>query len=61
MRPLRLFVALALIGHPVQAQQIPTPESVLGFPVGTDFELATYEQSLEYFQRLAAASDQVEL
>ncbi|MDX1494734.1 MAG: M14 family metallopeptidase, partial [Longimicrobiales bacterium] len=41
--------------------QIPTPESVLGFPVGADFELATYEQSLEYFQRLAATSDRVEL
>ncbi len=41
--------------------QIPTPESVLGFPVGADFELATYEQSLEYFQRLADASDRVEL
>jgi len=41
--------------------QIPTPESVLGHPVGADFELATYEESLEYFQRLDAASDRVEL
>ena len=41
--------------------QIPTPESVLGFPAGADFELATYEQSLEYFEQLAAASDRVEL
>ena len=43
------------------AAQVPTPESVLGFDVGADFELATYEQSLEYFQRLDAASDRVEL
>ena len=33
------------------AAQIPTPESVLGYPVGSDFELANYEQSLDYFQR----------
>ncbi|MFQ5538180.1 MAG: M14 family zinc carboxypeptidase [Gemmatimonadota bacterium] len=46
---------------PARAQEIPTPESVLGFPVGADFHLATYEQALEYFQRLDAASDRVEL
>lgn len=45
---------------PVRAQ-VPTPESVLGFEVGADFELATYEQSLEYFRRLDAASDRVML
>ena len=53
-------VAGALVAPPVAAQ-IPTPESVLGFAVGADFELASYEQSLEYFQRLAAASDRIEL
>lgn len=54
------FAAAAFIASPLAAQ-IPTPESVLGFPVGADFELATYEQSLEYFQRLDAASDRVML
>ena len=43
------------------AQSIPTPESVLGHPVGADFELATYEESLAYFRALDAASDRVEL
>ena len=43
------------------ARGIPTPESVLGFRVGDDFKLATYDQSIEYFQALAAASDRVEL
>ena len=52
-------VALATPAH--LTAQVPTPESVLGFPVGADFELATYEQSLDYFQQLAAASDRVEL
>jgi hypothetical protein len=63
MRALRIFVfiaASALCSAHVSAQ-IPTPDSVLGFRVGADFHLATYEQSLDYFQRLAAASDRIEL
>ncbi len=40
---------------------IPTPESVLGHRVGADFYLATYEQSLEYFRQLDAASDRLQL
>ncbi|MDH3270062.1 MAG: M14 family zinc carboxypeptidase [Gemmatimonadota bacterium] len=55
-----LAFASPLAASPLHAQ-VPTPESVLGFPVGADFELATYEQSLAYFQRLDAASDRVEL
>ncbi len=43
------------------AQPIPAPESVLDAPVGEDFFLATYEESINYFQKLAAASDRVEL
>lgn len=43
------------------AQTIPEPEEVLGFKVGADFHLATYEQSLEYFKRLDAASDNLQL
>ena len=51
-------LALALPSSSAEAQ-VPTPESVLGFPVGADFELATYEESLEYFRRLDAASDRL--
>jgi uncharacterized membrane protein len=54
------LATLGLAPHLATAQ-VPTPESVLGYPVGADFELATYEQSIEYFQRLAAASDRIEL
>ena len=43
------------------AQSVPTPESVLGFLPGADFELATYEESIDYFQRLDAASDRITL
>jgi hypothetical protein len=53
-------VTLVLSSSPATAQT-PTPESVLGFRPGADFHLATYEQSLDYFQRLDAASDRLEL
>jgi len=41
------------------AQTIPTPESVVGFRVGADFKLARWEQILQYFHALDAASDRV--
>lgn len=40
---------------------LPPPESVLGFPVGADFRLATYDDSIAYFRALDAASDALEL
>src|SRR5579884_464908 len=41
--------------------QVPTPESVLGHKPGDDFFLASYDQSLAYFQKLAQSSDRVKL
>ncbi len=41
--------------------QIPTPESVLGHKPGDDFYLATYDESLGYFQKLAASTDKLKL
>ena len=38
-------------------ENIPAPESSLGFTVGADFELATYDESIAYFQLLDAASN----
>ena len=46
---------------PSAAQTPPTPASVLGFEPGADFQLATYEQSVDYFQKLAAASPRVRM
>lgn len=62
LRALNFLVAAAAAAcaAPLQAQ-VPTPESVLGHRVGDDFFLATWEESLEYFRRLDAASDRVEL
>ena len=45
----------------LQGQSIPTPESVLGFHPGADFQLATYEESLEYFRLLDNATDRMML
>ena len=61
----QLAVALLLAGSftAVAGAQstIPTPESVLGFKPGADFKLATFDQALDYFQRLDAASDKLTL
>ncbi|MGE0443486.1 MAG: M14 family zinc carboxypeptidase [Gemmatimonadales bacterium] len=48
---------------PAAAQRtVPTPESVLGFVPGADFKLATYEESIRYFEALAqAAPDRIRL
>ena len=35
---------------------IPKPESVFGFPPGADNKLFTYDQSIEYFRKLAKAA-----
>ena len=63
-RAARAFVSLALLSVPLAAQNggIPTPESVLGFAVGADYKLATYDESIAYFRKLAeAAPDRVKL
>src|SRR5690625_3601970 len=44
-----------------QAQDVPTPESVIGWAPCTDEKLATHAQISEYYQSLDEASDRVEL
>ena len=41
------------------APHIPAPEEVLGFRPGDDRKLASWKSIIEYFQKLAAASDRV--
>jgi hypothetical protein len=43
------------------AASAPSPASVFGFEPGADYKLATYDQSLAYFRKLAAASRYVKL
>ncbi|MGE0041327.1 MAG: M14 family zinc carboxypeptidase [Vicinamibacterales bacterium] len=64
MRAPALILALLLAAPAVtsaQAPALPTPESVLGFIPGADYKLATYDDALGYFQKLAAASDHMRL
>src|SRR4030088_1155970 len=42
-----------------QTKNIPTPADVLGFTPGDDRKLASWAKVVEYFQKLAAASDRV--
>ena len=57
---LAAVVAFGTIGTKANAQ-VPTPESVLGYQAGADFHLASYDESLTYFRRLAESSDRVQL
>ncbi|MGH7575534.1 MAG: M14 family zinc carboxypeptidase, partial [Longimicrobiales bacterium] len=59
--PAALLLALFWRGLAAAQEPIPTPESVLGFTPGADFELAGYDESIDYFQRLDAASDRLVL
>ena len=55
-----LVVALST-GLGAQSSRIPTPESVLGFAPGAEHKLATYDQTIDYFKKLDAASDRMTL
>src|SRR6185437_9720170 len=52
---------VAVPGAQTDAGGVPSPESVFGFAPGADYKLATYDQSIEYFKKLAAASKHIKL
>ena len=54
-------VILVSSPRPAAAQTVPTPESVLGHKPGDDFYLASYDDSRDYFHRLAASSNRIKL
>src|SRR5579883_2713331 len=54
-------LATALLVCSTAFAEIPTPESVLGHKPGDDFFLASYDQSLTYFQKLASSTDKLKL
>ncbi len=57
-----LFAVFVTASIPVSAQsRIPTPESVVGFAPGAEAKLATYDQTIDYFKTLDAASDRLTL
>src|SRR6185503_11690617 len=60
------FLALSIHSQTVlgqvtgQSKTIPAPAGVLGFTPGDDRKLASWAKVVEYFNKLAAASDRVE-
>ncbi len=53
------FVASAALG--AQSRSLPRPETVFGFVPGTDYKLANYDRTIDYFRQLAASSKYVRL
>jgi hypothetical protein len=57
----RLALLLLLISVPGYAQEIESAEAFFGFRMGADTQLASWPRIREYFERVARASDRVEL
>jgi hypothetical protein len=65
MRSPRASVAIWLVAASAvltaQSSRVPAPDTTFGFTPGADYKLATYDQSIEYFRRLAATSKYIRL
>jgi len=60
--PLLLLLAPVLLVGPLRAaSSVPPPETVFGFRAGADYKLATYDQSVDYFKKVAAATKYAKL
>jgi len=60
-RQICLSLGLALLAAmPLAAQDVPAPETVLGFVPGADRKLVEWPVLVEYYQELAEASDRVQ-
>jgi len=57
-----VFLSIGLLARVFsQAPVVPSPESVLGFKPGADYQLATFDEAVDYFRKLDAASDRLTL
>jgi len=57
----RILLLILFFSFSKSYSQIPSPTETLGFEVGADFHLATYEQSIAYLRKLEAASDKLKV
>src|SRR6185437_4750503 len=55
------FLPIAPAAVQAQRSALPTPESFIGFPIGADHKLFDYDQTIDYFKKLAAASNRIKL
>lgn len=60
-RRIGLLLLFTLTPYITAAQEVPTPESQLGFMVGSDYKLADWRSIVTYFESLDAASDRIEV
>jgi len=58
-RIITLLLLFLVTGVATAQKKIPTPAEVLGFVPGEDRKLASWDQIVDYFQKLDAASDRV--
>ena len=60
-RSLQLLSCLFLFISSQAFAQIPHPRETFGHEVGADYKLADYGQMLEYYEKLAASTDRVQM
>jgi hypothetical protein len=51
------FAFVLIISASAAAQGITSPKQFFGFNIGDDYQLATYDQFVEYWQKLDKESD----
>ncbi len=56
-----LILTLSLVLGAGLKAQIPHPRETFGHEVGADYKLADYDQMLEYYDKLAASTDRVQM
>jgi hypothetical protein len=54
-----LVAGLVLLAAAAPAETVPTPQQYFGFRVGSDRKIVRYDKIVDYFQKLASASDRV--
>ena len=60
-RVILIWAFAASVVLTAQSRLVPAPDATFGFKPGADYKLATYDQSIDYFRKLAAASKYIRL
>ena len=55
------FLSAVIILSVGYSQKVPSPQDVFGFRIGDDYKLADHGQMVDYYKKLADASDRVQL
>ncbi|MDP7445083.1 MAG: M14 family zinc carboxypeptidase [Candidatus Poseidoniia archaeon] len=55
------FLSAVIVLSVGYSQKVPSPQDVFGFRIGDDYKLADHSQMVDYYKKLADASDRVQL